>query len=322
MAAEEAQEPEEEPPEAEVVPSDPELAEAVQDATEAAALVVRDPADTHEGLVAMDAHDARNFVAGLLMQAQEQHLGRKWVYRLPGQDGAEGLTGDAVEDIVQQMNWTGRARVGVDPSTLVVEMIDGDEDGRPMKFWLASIAARDEVTGLTFVGTAMEPQRMKLKPGTAKKKRDEGKPIAEDNTVFDKFARTKAVNKAERNALEKHVPTVVKQTLIAIAAGRPDMVERIESTAEEQAAQLPPPLEGPEADALRKRIEETYMEIRELGGGKGAIALPPARYHASLMRATSSLETLRSMLEWLEGRRGELKDHYAKEAGDGTDVAG
>lgn len=292
-------------------PVDAEVADAVENATAAAALVVTDPQDTHEGIVAMEAHEARAFIERLTRQAQEGHLAKRWVYRLPG-GGGEGLTGDAVEDLVQQMNWTGRCRIGVMPETLDVQRIEGDEDGEPMHFWMATVGAVDGATGQVHMGTAMEPERMKLKAATANAKRDQGKPISEDNRVFNRFAPTVAVNKAERNALEKHIPTEVKQHLLAMAARNPNMVERVQTEAEVAAAALPPPVTGPEADALRKSIEACYLRIRALGGGKGAQALPPGRYRGSLDRAGVSLVDLRAMLGWLEGREKELAAHFAE----------
>jgi hypothetical protein len=71
--------------------------------------VVTDPADQHEVMVRMDEAD----VQMLLSWAQAGAL-KKWVYQLPGNKG-EGLTIHAVQDIVQRMNWTGRAKIGVIP---------------------------------------------------------------------------------------------------------------------------------------------------------------------------------------------------------------
>jgi hypothetical protein len=66
-------------------------------------------------MVRMDEAD----VQMLLSWAQAGAL-KKWVYQLPGNKG-EGLTIHAVQDIVQRMNWTGRAKIGVLP---------GDAGGR------------------------------------------------------------------------------------------------------------------------------------------------------------------------------------------------
>jgi hypothetical protein len=112
-----------------------------------------------------------------------------------------GLTIHAVQDITQRMNWTGKARIGVLPETLEVERITADEGDGEEPFWVATIFARDEVTGAMLPGSAMEPQRMKLKDSTANAKRRDGEKIPEDNKIFDRFSRQKAIQKATRNAL-------------------------------------------------------------------------------------------------------------------------
>lgn len=298
-----------------VVPED-EVGEALELARGAAATLVADTHDRQEGLVAMDANDARLFLERLTEQAQREHLGKAWVYKLPGQ-GGEGLTVNAVNDITQQMNWSGLCSIGIRPGSLKLEQIDGDEDGEPVKMWMATIEAVDAKTGATVTGTATEPQRMKLKKATADKKRADGKQIPADDRVFDKFAATKAANKAERNAKGKFIPTVVEQHVLAMASNNPALVERIGSEAEERAKDMPPPVSGPEADTLREQIESVYTAIRALGDGQGAVALPPGRYQAALVRADVSLQGLRAMKGWLEGRRDELAAHYAKGDGDG-----
>jgi hypothetical protein len=88
---------------------DPELKPAVDEKLPDVQLAVTrsDPADAHEVMVRMDDHD----VAMLLEEIQTKAL-RRWVYKLPGNKG-EGLTVHAVQDIVQRMNWTGKAKIGL-----------------------------------------------------------------------------------------------------------------------------------------------------------------------------------------------------------------
>src|SRR4051812_2547463 len=158
--------------------------------------VVSDPADQHEVMVRMDEAD----VQMLLSWAQAGAL-KKWVYQLPGNKG-EGLTIHAVQDIVQRMNWTGRAKIGVLPETLEVESLVADEGGGEERYWVATIFARDELTAQTLPGSSMEPQRMKKRDGTR---------------VFDRFARWKAIQKATRNALGGFIPEEIEQAVIAMA---------------------------------------------------------------------------------------------------------
>lgn len=281
--------------------------DAVRDALSSQALTIADPADQHAGMVAMDAHDSARFVDRIVTQAQQANLGKRWVYQLPREGKPSGLTGDAVEDITQQMNWSARTRIRTMPETLQVDVIEADEGDGPEPFWVATVAAIDELAGSTHIGTAMEPQKLKLKSSTADARRRDGQAIPEDNRIFDRYARAKAVNKAERNALEKHIPTVVKLTLIAMAKGRPELIEHIESDAEAKARELPPPLDTPEARALIEELAGIYDGIRELGGGRGRTLLTPGQYHVYLVQAQHSMELLRSMREWLLQRREQIK---------------
>lgn len=295
-------------------PRAPELREALEDAMSVQEYTP--PAgDEQAGYMAMDAHDAARFVERIVRQAQEANLGKRWIYTLPGTN-TRGLTVDAVEDIVQQMNWSGRCRIKVLPETLQFEQIEADEGDGPEPWWVATIAAEDELTGLTLIGTSMEPQKMKLKVETANAKRRAGKMIPEDNKVFDRFARGKALSKAQRNALESHIPEIVKVTLIAMAAKRPELVERIESPAEAKVSDLPPPLTTDEAKQAIAELGGIYDEIRELGGGKGKILLPPGQYNAYLVQSQHSMELLHRMKDWLEQRRMEIKAEVEEDAQD------
>ena len=146
-------------------------------------------------LLAMDNAD----LAKLLSDVQSTAL-RKWVYELPGNKGT-GLTVHAVQDITQRMNWTGKAKIGVMAETLTTERIVENAGNGPEPFWVATIFARDEVTGAVLPGSSMEPVNMKLRKQTADKKRAEGAVIPDDNRVFDPFSRTKAIqNSTVRDA--------------------------------------------------------------------------------------------------------------------------
>lgn len=297
-------------PDAEVVDGEPapELHEAIADAT--AIEAYNPPAgDQHAGMVAMDAHDSAALVDRIVRQAQERNLGKRWVYELKGAGRRieRGLTVDAVEDITQQMNWTGKCRIRVLPETLDVKREDHDEGDGPEPWWVATVAAEDELSGAIHIGTSSEPQRMKLKASTVQAKRSEGKKVPEDNRVFDRFSRAKAVNKAQRNALEAHIPEAVKVTLIAMAAKDPAIVERIQSDAEAKVSELPAPLDTPEARELIAELGRMYDEIREFGGGRGRILLPPGQYNAYLVQAQHSMELLGRMKAWLEQRRTEIR---------------
>lgn len=302
-------------PEAEVVPDaepSPELAPAVDPVLATAEvgtdIAVLDPNDQHEVMLAMDEHD----VSMLLDYVQTKAL-RKWVYSIDG--GKLGLTVHAVQDIAQRMNWTGKARIGVLPETLTTERIVENRGFGDEPFWVATIFARDEQTGSMLPGSAMEPVRMKLKDSTAAAKRKAGINIPSDNTVFDPFSRTKAIQKATRNALKAFIPQEVEQTVLAMFSGQHDRVQRIQTVAEKKAADMPPPVTGPEADAKQKRIHELYEALKELGGGRGRHAFTPAQFHSFLTQSQGSLQRLDDMIGFLESEHERLSAVYAAEEG-------
>jgi hypothetical protein len=285
----------------------PELGEVVDDYIPGAAeLAVVDPGDHHEVMVRMDDHDVRM----LLSQVQTAAL-RKWVYELP--DGTKGLTVGAVQDISQRMNWMGKCRIGVMPETLRVEQIEADEGNGPEPFWVATIFARDEVTGAMLPGSSMEPQRMRLRPETAKRKRAKGMQIPEDNAIFDRFARTKAIQKATRNAIAAFIPEEIEQTVIAMFANDPKRVERIRTEAEQKMEDRPAPLVDDEAKAKLAEARALYDEVRDLGGA-AVTEFPPGKFAAYVLNAQHSQETLDALVDYVRGERDRLVEKYRSAA--------
>lgn len=300
----------EEVPSEGTAPMPPGAAEAIEEFIPGPAeLAVVDPSDRHEVMLSMDEHDVRM----LLERAQTSAL-RKWVYELEGQrdrDGKpiRGLTIHAVQDLTQQMNWTGKCRIGVLPETLSVEQITQDDQ----PYWSATIFARDEMTGAMLPGASMEPQRMRLKPQTAKRKREAGQRVPEDNTIFDPFSRWKAIQKATRNALAGFIPEQVEQTLIAMFGADPSRVERIRTEAEAAVEELPPPLDDDEAKGLLARSREVQDEIAAIGP-QALVECPPGLVASYRLRSQHSHEMLRDFIAWLERRRDELAEKYGGES--------
>jgi hypothetical protein len=267
----------------------PELAPAVDDLLPA---VVHDPSDDHDVMVTMDEAD----VQALLTWAQTGAL-RKWVYALPGNKG-EGLSVHGVQDIVQRINWTGRAKIGVLPETLDVDSITADEGDGEERYWVATIFARDELTGMVLPGSSMEPQRMKKRNG---------------DRVFDRFARWKAIQKATRNALGGFIPEEIEQAVIGMFVNDPSRVQRIRTEAEQKVAEMPPPLDDEEAKALIAETEQVYAEIKDLGGGRGKIKLTPGTYNAWLLQSQHDHAALRRMVEYLKERREQIPGELVRE---------
>lgn len=268
----------------------PEAAEAVEAFIPSPAeLVLHDPQDEHERYVVLDAHDER----AIVQRAQESAL-KKWVYEFPqGGSMLRGLSIDGVQDVIQQMNWSGRTRIGIVPESLSVEQMSADEGTGDEPFWVATVFARDEVTGATLPGSSMEPQRMKKRNG---------------DKVFDRFARTKAISKATRNALAGFIPETLEQTIIAMFANDPSRVERIQTEAEAKLAELPPPLDDDEARALLKRASELYDEIVWPGA---RVEFPPAKFGAWKMHTQHSHDMLRELVTMVEAERDRLREKYA-----------
>jgi hypothetical protein len=287
-----------------------ELAAAVEPYIPTAAeLEVLDGRDRHEVMVRMDDHDVR-----MLLERVQSSALRKWVYELR-QDAdparwPRGLTVHAVQDITQFMNWTGACKIGVLPDTLSVEQTTADEGNGPEPFWVATIFARDEMTGAVWAGSSMEPQRMRLKTETAEKRRRRGQKIPEDNTIFDRFARTKAIQKAQRNAVGAFIPEVVEQTVIAMFANDPKRVERIETHEERVMEALPAPLTDERAVEQIARARSIYDEIRELGAGRGKLEVTPALFNQYLTRSAHDHDRLDDMIAWLQTRRDEIAAKY------------
>lgn len=299
--------PEEEPEEVDAAAVEdgpaPELAPAVDEFLPGA-MTVADPGDKQELMVVMDNHDTEM----LLAQVQSAAL-RKWVYQLPGGKGT-GLTVHAVQDIVQRMNWTRKCQIGALPDTLTVEEIV--QDGEP--YWVATIFARDELSGMSLPGTSMEPQRMHLKSATAQEKREQGAIIPENNTVFDRHSRTKAIAKATRNAMAGFIPEEIEQTVIAMFEGDSSRVERIQTEREAEAERLPPPLDDDEMKALIAEADAVYDELREAGGGQGKVKLPPGAYNANKLRVQHSHDRMRDFIVYLRERLTQIPGEVAREA--------
>ena len=269
-----------------------------------AELVVADPDDENEIVRVLDAYDVEQ-----ILQEAQRGLLKKSLFDFPqGGERIIDLSYAGVLEVIRLMNWTGKVKIAVDPSSLSFER--EVQDGQPMI--VAQVYARDEVTGFGAFGISAEPERMKLREGTAKRYREEGKKVAEDDTVFDPFARTKAASKAQRNALKTCIPEVIRQTLIAQYQGDSRRIQRVQSRSEVKALEAAPPLTEPAAVELRQRCDELYAEIRELAGGRGKAALTPATYHAYMLQSQGAMDTLERMVRWLEERKAAIPGELAQ----------
>lgn len=256
-------------------------------------LVLRDPLDAHEAAIVLDAHDER-----MVLERIQGAALKKWVYRLP--TGETGLSVDGVQDVTQLLNWTGKCRIGLDKDTLVMERTV--EDGEEL--WTATIFATDAVTGQSWPGAASQPVRMQLKPDTAAKWRDKGRKVGDDDTVFDIFARTKAIQKAARNACKAFIPEKIEQTILALYTGQSARVEQIRTQAQAQIEDLPAPLDDERARELKARARATYERIGELDGGR--LKVTPGMFHSYMTRAEHSHDRLEEFIAYLEERETQI----------------
>lgn len=274
-------------------------------------MVIHDRRDENEIVAVLDRHDVEQIV----MEIQRRAL-TVWVYDIPGegQSRLRELSYKGARDVVALMNHTGKVKIGTIPETLKLERFKEDRGFGLETFVRATIFAKDEVTGEALPGVSTEPLYMKLRASTAKKKREAGGVIPEDDRVFDIFAETKATNKAVRNALRAFIPEEAVQAVLAQYDGDSSRVLRIQTKQEQDLAELPPALTDEKAVALIDQVRAAYDEIRELGGGRGKIDFPPGQFGMWLLQAQHSHATLEELVAYVEGRRDNLVAKYAAEA--------
>lgn len=160
----------------------------------------------------------------------------------------------------------------------------------------------------------MEPVRMKLRQATADRKRKAGAKIPEDNKVFDPFSRTKAINKAERNAQAKFIPEVIEQAVIAMFKNDPSRVEKIQTDREAELEKMPPPIDDDEMRALLAEADGIYDEIRECAEGRGKIKMPPGYFNSQKLRVQHSHDRARDFVSWMRLRLEEIPGEIRHEA--------
>jgi hypothetical protein len=251
-------------------------------------------ADAESVFSVLDSHDEDQVLR--MLQGQ---MVPEWFYKFP-QDGQEvvDLSIKGVFDCIHAVNRLGKVRIRVIPGSL--EGATVEEDGET--FYEATVWAEDQVTGFSVSGHSYEPKRKKLRANTAKKRREQGKPVGEDGTIWNPFAKTVAVNKAERNALAKFIPQRIRLSLIAQFMGDPSRVRQIAVGAgAEQLAELPPALTDERAQELTAKARQVYDEIREAN----PLAMYPAVFHQRLIHVHHSHDELEVFVQALEKLRDE-----------------
>lgn len=264
-------------------------------------LVVSPDAPEHEVFVVLDAHDE-----DLILQELQRRALKVLLYDFP-KDGTRlvDLSYAGVLECVRLLNATGKVSIRIRPDTREIrrETIDG------IDYVVATVYAEDAKTGYGVFGTAREPLRMKLRPQTATRLREKGTPVDSDGRTFDPFAETKALNKAQRNAMKATIPERMRQTLIAMAKQDEAALQTIQAGAgAESRAELPPPLATPEALALTAECRALYDRIRAHPAGLvGPLSLLPGQYGAQLERAAHDVAQLQAFRDSLAGRLEKIE---------------
>lgn len=200
------------------------------------------------------------------------------------------LTVAGVNESVRLMNERGGTQIGISEQPPVVEY---EERGGKDYVRVLVFARDDRHKGSGRWGTAVEP-------------------LNHSNGAWDKFAFTKALNKAERNALKKQIPEDFRQSIIAQYLGTVHH-QQLKTIKELQvagggSAELPsgPALEDDRAEALRSEINERYRQLREMN----PLKLPPALKTQRLKQAEADgherMEAFRDTIDdWIreEGER-------------------
>ncbi len=259
-------------------------------------LVLRDPTDRQELLAVIDRHDEAMIVEELQRRTLKVML---YSFSQGGQEVTD-LSYLGVNEAVRVMNASRKWRITVDPASLVVIEKRLDLGAGAEDVYDATIYARDLTNDYGQFGTYVQPMRMKLKDASAiARAKSKGQHVDDDGRVADKFAKQKAINKAQRNGLRIHIPEAIRQTLIAQYRGDPQAIRRIEVGAgAAEIAKLPPPLTDEKAEQQKDQARELYQALREVN----PLALFPAQFHAYLARAEHDHATLDDYLGYLRDR--------------------
>lgn len=276
-------------PDAEGIPDDYKPPE------EALAVDVVDPRDVYR---AMDRNDEVMILDELMGRAIAAMV---YSFESGGKLQTD-LSVGGVNETVRLMNERGGTRLGISPQPPLVEKVEKDGE----TYYQVMVFALDSRTGAGRWGVATEPENMSLKSGGKK---------------WDKFALTKALNKAQRNALRAHIPEEFRQKVIALALADGNVKKLKPLGAGTTAGGTPlelqgPVIEGPHADRVRAECDGVYKKLKE---GFGQLVLPPARYHLLFEEANhDSVERLEAFRDYVQNVLDEQIELAAKKAEAGS----
>jgi hypothetical protein len=197
------------------------------------------------------------------------------LYSFPQQGNVvTDLSVKGVQEIIRLLNERGGAKIGIADTPPVIQETEDS--------WRVMVRAVDGRTGVGRWGIAEQPKVMDTKKGPLK----------------DKFALTKALNKAERNALAKMIPEQFKQTVIAQFLGTPEAVKTLKPV-DAKTAELAAPLADEEAVQLQAQIHDRYDKFKALGQPH-TMRMTPAAFNHYLTVASSSHQNMRALIEHIE----------------------
>ena len=205
-----------------------------------------------------------------------------------GTERKTGLSYAGVAECVRTMNVRGytRIRVAPAPPPIIEEVQETNDKGELVTFIQATVYAEDLQSGGGQWGTARQAKFQTYRQ-------------ANRTPTLDPFAQTKALSKAQRNAMLPLVPVAFRETLIAQMLGDEARVKQIKAGAgAEQEAQLPPPVDDDRAKELRSAIFDAYDELKQVN----RLALLPGRFNIDLQRSQHDHKLLEAFLERLRAQ--------------------
>lgn len=243
----------------------------------------------------MDAYDEAQILDEL-----EGRPSDKMVYSFnAGGKKVTGLSYSGVAESVRTLNARGltQIRAAKDVPPRYEDVQEENEHGDVVTYVECEVYVEDAKAGSGWWGLARQPKFQVFKDKDRKPE-------------LDKFAKTKALSKAQRNGGLNLVPLAFREILIALALEQPQRVQLLRAgVPSTQETQLGAPLGDERAEALAGEIREAYARVKGLPGG--VRAMPPGRFNAKLSRARA---TDHASMEELRDELLSLAEHLDAEA--------
>jgi len=205
------------------------------------------------------------------------------VYSFP-MDGkpTTGLSWKGVREVARTLNARGftQIRVARDVRPIFEDVLD--EEGNPA--WEVHVYAEDARNGGGTWGVAQQPKQITLREGRGKKP--------------DAFAKTKALSKAQRNAIESLIPAELIEALKAQYLGQ-GKVRRLPGTLDSGGDNRPPALTDDHAKDQVARCRSIYDELKRLN----RMLVPPGMFNRMVMGAEHDHGRLDDTIAHLESLR-------------------